>query len=67
MPRAFPNSFPDRDSIDVASATLLDDAPPEMLDPAREAELRIEIETTASRILALTSVGVVEELYPDEF
>ena len=67
MSRALWNPFPDRDSADVASATLLEDAPPETLDPAREAELRHTIETTASRILALTSIDVVEELYPDEF
>ena len=67
MSRAHPNASPDRDSAHAASAVLLEEAPPESLDPAQEAELRLEIESAASRILALTSIGVVEELYPDEF
>jgi hypothetical protein len=64
MPSAQPNMV--LDAGDAASTALLEEHGTQSPDSWSEAELHLAIQAAASRILALTPTGVVEELYPEE-
>ena len=68
MPSMQPNAPIVLDAGNAASTgtALLEERGAESPDSWSEAELRLAIEAAASRILALTPTGVVEELYPEE-